>query len=336
MATNFGSLSEMLVGRILSGVGSGAGMTVGPIYISEVAPLELRGMMTTFYNVNIMGGVAGSYWMNYASQGVIPDSSNWQWRIVLILQLIPSIVLFVGLPFFPESPRYLMMRGRMEAAQNNLSKLRGGLSESDGYFAAEVAELRSKMNSNAESQGGLDAFKSLMKLCIQHAPTRKVAFFVLLIQLFFIFSGGNSITYYAPTILESIGLNSRQVLLFTAVYGCIKLASVFLYAFALTDSFGRRPLLLIGSTTNLVRLIYLAAFLGTSDVYSSANSQALPSGMGSHRRHMHLRHRLWLWLGSCFFSNSLRNMPDQHPRYNRHHCFHLPEPTQLRHHPRIP
>lgn len=61
MVANFGSLPELLVGRILSGVGSGAGMTVGPIYISEVAPLELRGMMTTFYNVNIIAGVAGSY-----------------------------------------------------------------------------------------------------------------------------------------------------------------------------------------------------------------------------------------------------------------------------------
>ena len=75
MAVNFGSLSELLVGRVLSGIGSGSGMSVGPIYISEVAPLELRGMMTTFYNVNIMAGVAGSYWINYASQSVIPAES---------------------------------------------------------------------------------------------------------------------------------------------------------------------------------------------------------------------------------------------------------------------
>lgn len=79
MAANFGSLSELLVGRILSGIGSGSGMSVGPIYISDVAPLKLRGMMTTFYNVNIMAGVAESYWIKNASQSVISAESNWQW-----------------------------------------------------------------------------------------------------------------------------------------------------------------------------------------------------------------------------------------------------------------
>lgn len=274
MAVNFGSLSELLVGRVLSEIGSGSGMSVGPIYISEVAPLELRGMMTTFYNVNIMAGVAGSYWINYASQSVIPAESNWQWRVTMILQLIPAIMLFLGLPFFPESPRYQMMRGRIEAAKTSLSRLRGGLDENNEYFAKELAELRAKMTANAESQGAWDATKHLMKLCVHHPPTRKVVLFVTLIQLFFIFSGGNSITYYAPTILQSIGLNDRQVLLFTAVYDCIKLASVFLYAFALTDRFGRRPLLLIGSTTNLICLIYLAAFLGTSDISASPSPAA--------------------------------------------------------------
>lgn len=271
MAANFGSLSELLVGRVVSGIGSGFGMVVGPIYISEVAPLELRGMMTTFYNVNIMAGVSGSYWINYASEEALSPNSNWQWRSTMVLQLIPSIALFVGYPFFPESPRYLMLRGQMEAAKHSLSKLRGGLDESNDYFAGELAELQSKMDANAESQGGLDALKSLAKLCVRHAPTRKMVLFVSLIQLFFIFSGGNSITYYAPTILTSIGLNSKQVLLFTAVYGCIKLVSVFIYAFALTDRFGRRPLLLIGSTINLICLIYLAAFLGTTDISASAS-----------------------------------------------------------------
>lgn len=219
--------------------------------------------------VEDMAGIAGSYWINYASQSVIPATSNWEWRITMILQLIPSIMLFLDLDFFPESPRYLMMRERVEAAKKSLSRLRGDLDETSEYFTRKMDALRTKMDANVESQSAWDAIKSLMKLCIHHALTRKVVLFVTLIQLFFIFSGGNSITYYSPTILQSIGLNSRQVLLFTAVYGCIKLASVFLYAFALTDRFGRRPLL-TGSTTNLICLIYLAAFLGSNGISASA------------------------------------------------------------------
>ena len=83
-------------------------------------------------------------------------------------------------------------------------------------------------------------------------------------------SGGNSITYYAPQILQSIGLNSAQILLFTSIYGCVKVCSVLLYAFVLTDRFGRRPLLLIGSTMNVLCLLYLSVFLGVAKIDATA------------------------------------------------------------------
>ncbi|PLB50041.1 putative sugar transporter [Aspergillus steynii IBT 23096] len=270
MAANFGSLAELLVGRVLSGLGSGFGMTVGPIYISEVAPTEMRGMMTTFYNINIMAGVAGSYWINYASLEVIPATDSWQWRTTLVLQLIPAIALFVGFPFFPESPRYLMLRGEEQAAHDSLSRLRG-LDSTNPYFTREYNELKARMITSSESQSALQSFKSLLASCITHPPTRKLLLFVTIIQTFFIMSGGNSITYYAPTILKSIGLDSTQVLLFSAVYGLIKLISVLLYAFILTDRFGRRPLLLIGSTLNVICLTYLSAYLGLADLSSTGS-----------------------------------------------------------------
>ncbi|KAL4874348.1 sugar transporter [Aspergillus karnatakaensis] len=275
MAANFGSFAELLAGRVLSGLGSGFGMTVGPVYISEVAPRELRGMMTTFYNISIMGGVAGSYWINYGSQQVISSSSSWQWRTTLVLQLIPSIILFIGYPFFPESPRFLLMRGRVEAARTSLTRLRGNLPETDPYMAQEYAELQSMAETGSESKKGLEAIKTLMKQCLQDPSTRHLLVFVLLIQTFFIMSGGNSITYYAPTILKSMGLDSQQVLLFTAVYGLIKVVSVFLYAFFLTDRYGRRPLLLIGSTVNTLCLLYLSVFLGVANI--SKSDSASPS-----------------------------------------------------------
>ncbi|PWY74509.1 sugar transporter [Aspergillus sclerotioniger CBS 115572] len=272
MAANLGSFAELLVGRVLSGLGSGMGMSAGPIYISEVAPLELRGMMTTFYNVNIMSGVAGSYWINYASPQVLPSTSSWQWRTTLVLQSIPAIILLLGFPFFPESPRYLMMRGRIDAAHRSLSRLRGGLDESTEYFAREYTELRSRLDTTSTS--GTQAFLSLLRECIHHAPTRKVLLFVTLIQTFFIMSGGNSITYYAPDILDSIGLSHSQVLLFTAIYGLIKFFAVLLYAFFLTDRYGRRPLLLLGSTINVLCLLYLTCYLALNPPSSSTSPSA--------------------------------------------------------------
>ncbi|PYI05215.1 sugar transporter [Aspergillus sclerotiicarbonarius CBS 121057] len=275
MAANLGSFAELLVGRVLSGVGSGLGMSAGPIYISEVAPLELRGMMTTFYNVNIMSGVAGSYWINYGSLQVLPSTSSWQWRTTLVLQSIPALILLLGFPFFPESPRYLMMRGRIDAAYCSLSRLRGGMDESTEYFAREYMELRSKLDATPAS--GVQAFLALVRECIHHAPTRKVLLFVTLIQTFFIMSGGNSITYYAPDILDSIGLTQSQVLLFTAIYGLIKFLAVLLYAFFLTDRYGRRPLLLLGSTINVLCLLYLTCYLALSPPSSSSTGPSAAS-----------------------------------------------------------
>lgn len=270
MAANFGSLAELLAGRVVSGIGSGLGMTVGPICISEVAPTEMRGMMTTFYNINIMGGVAGSYWINYASYEHVSLESSWQWRATLVLQLIPAIVLFIGFPFFPESPRYLMMRGKVDAARQSLLKIRG-LDATEPYFSREYGELRSRVDLAVENQSVWQSTRVLLGKCLHDPPTRKMLLFVTIVQTFFIMSGGNSITYYAPTILKSTGFNSDQVLLFTAIYGMIKVISVFLYAFYLTDRFGRRPLLLIGSAMNTACLLYLAVYLGIADLSGSSS-----------------------------------------------------------------
>ncbi|KAF2137189.1 uncharacterized protein K452DRAFT_329317 [Aplosporella prunicola CBS 121167] len=269
MAANLGSYAELLAGRVLSGLGSGFGMTVGTIYISEVAPSALRGCMATLYNANIMLGVTASYWINYGSILHLPSSGSWQWRAAMVLQLIPSIALFVGYSSCPESPRYLIMKGRTERAKSVLSKLRN-LSHDHPYFVEEFTELTGKVSTNGGQKSSLGALKELAYFCARDPSTRRRVVFCLLVQTFFIMCGGNSITYYAPNILESIGLKSTQMLLFTAIYGCIKVLSVLLYAFILTDRYGRRPLLLLGSAINMLCTLYLAVFLGVANISSDA------------------------------------------------------------------
>ncbi|OKL56733.1 hypothetical protein UA08_07867 [Talaromyces atroroseus] len=278
MAINFGSLAELLTARVVSGIGSGIAYSSGPVYITEIAPTELCGMISTFYNAGIMSGVAGAYWINLAASEVLPMSSNWQWRVAMILQMIPSTILIVGWPFFPESPRYLMRRGNVRAAKNSLMRLRGGLDESNPYFSHEYQDLLRHVE--PDTQSSWQTLKQFIQQCVQNQSTRKILFFVLLIQTFFIMSGGNSITYYAPTVLKSIGFDSELVLLFTAVYGTIKFISVFFYAVFLTERFGRRPLLLIGSAINLACLVYLAAYLGKNNPSNAiSSSDASPAAI---------------------------------------------------------
>ncbi|KAK7733545.1 hypothetical protein SLS57_000560 [Botryosphaeria dothidea] len=271
MAANFGSLAELIVGRVLSGLGSGFGMTIGAIYIAEVAPREVRGAMSTMYNFNIMLGVMGAYWINYWALLHLRASSPWQWRVPMILQVIPAICLFAGLLVFPETPRYVAMCGRLEGTKRILLQLRG-IPEDHPYFMEEYEELVTKVYADQEAERGMKAFKVLFELCKTDQSIRKRLVFVVIIQTLFIMSGGNSITYYAPTILKSMGLNSQQILLFTALYGCVKVVSVLIYAVFLADRFGRRPLLLIGATINLCCLIYLSAYLGLADTHAGPST----------------------------------------------------------------
>ncbi|KAH8704855.1 general substrate transporter [Talaromyces proteolyticus] len=277
MTVNFGSLAELLAGRVISGIGSGLAYSPGPVYISEIAPTELRGMMSTFYNAGIMSGVAGAYWINFAVSEVINLSSNWQWRIAMILQMIPSTVLVIGYPFFPESPKYLMLRNKPQAAKDSLRKLRGGLDENDPYFVREYSELERQVQTSEEKNW--ETYQRFIRLCVKNKATRKIFLFVVLVQTFFIMSGGNSITYYAPNILTSVGFQPEMVLLFTAIYGTIKFLSIFFYSLFLTERFGRRPLLLVGSTTNLACLVYIAAYLGKTNVNGKSSGQTSPAAI---------------------------------------------------------
>ncbi|CAG8918965.1 unnamed protein product [Penicillium salamii] len=275
MAVNFGSLPELLVGRVVSGLGSGMAYSAGPCYLSEIAPGELRGMLSTFYNAGIMSSVAGAYWINFGASQVL--TSRFQWVAPMILQMIPSAILILGYPFVPESPRFLAMVGRLDEAHRSLSRLRGGLDESHEYFASEWRDL----SRGVEYQSDVGIWKSstvLLKRVWNEKPVRKIFIFVLFIQTFFIMSGGNSITYYAPNILKSVGFDAEKVLLFTAVYGLIKFLSVFVYAMFLTERFGRRPLLLIGATVNLVCLIYLSAYLGKANI-TTTSKHASPAAI---------------------------------------------------------
>ncbi|KAL1857006.1 hypothetical protein VTK73DRAFT_8154 [Phialemonium thermophilum] len=276
MTANFGSSAELLVGRVVSGLGSGFGMTVGAVYISEIAPRALRGCMGALYNVGIMSGVTAAYWINYASKIHLDASSHWQWRAPMLLQMIPGIALLIGYPFTPESPRFLMLKNRPERALAALCRLRN-LPADHPYVVDEFDEFRMRVAVEAETTDAgakrhlqpsrqWRALKELFQYCAADRSTRQRVVFVLLIQTAFIMCGGNSITYYAPNILKTIGLNPNQVLLFTATYGLIKVASVLLYAFFLTDRFGRRPLLLIGSFTNMLCTLYLAVFLGVANI----------------------------------------------------------------------
>lgn len=119
-----GKLSVFIVGRVLIGIGQGTALTAGPVYINEVVPTQIRGKVMTFWQLNYSVGAFIAYWINYACSLNREKLGQWDWRMVVIFQIMVPIIIMVALPFQPESPRWYVKKNRVEEARSTLRKIR--------------------------------------------------------------------------------------------------------------------------------------------------------------------------------------------------------------------
>ncbi|KAF7547239.1 hypothetical protein G7Z17_g7874 [Cylindrodendrum hubeiense] len=262
---------EFLVGRAVSGFGSGAASVVGTGYIAEIAPQSIRGGLTALYNANTMLSVGLAYWINYGSLQNISSTSDSQWQVPMGVQALPGVILLVGLFFIPESPRWLISHGKLESAQLALEDLRS-LPRDHSFVRQEFEDIQAKAEEQSEIPGLKGIFSEIFSKSI-----RKRMIMVMIIQVGFQFSGGNIITYYNTSILTSIGLTAHGTnYLFSGIYGLIKFLAVLLYCLFVIDRFGRRVGLFTGSALIIGSLLYLTVYLAVAK--PSADSGTGPAG----------------------------------------------------------
>ncbi|OCF31430.1 hypothetical protein I316_06832 [Kwoniella heveanensis BCC8398] len=268
---NHGSVGQFIAGRAIAGVGCGFGTVVGPMYISEIAPAAIRGGLASMFNMNIMTGVCLGYWINYGSIVNIADTNPWQWRVPLIVQMLPGVILFVGLPFVPESPRWYVLKNRVDEATKAYTRITT-LPADHPYVQKEIDALLVHVPRDETGKPVTDvmSYKDLGLLLYRDRTMLRRVVIAFLFQVFFNFSGGNSITYYQSNILTSIGLKGqRTAALFSSIYGFAKVVSIIIYAGFLVDRFGRRVTLMTGASIDIACLIYIAAYLGVADTSKS-------------------------------------------------------------------
>ena len=163
----------MLFGaRGVSGVGIGLTAAVVPVYAAELSPADRRGMMISFNQYNITGGIMVSFWANLWLRGVVAEPSAvagvvWTgWRIAMLLQCVPAAVLLFGSIWLPESPRWLVQQGRSDEARRVLGLLRGeeaagGVGGAgfmrgvEGVIFAGVAEAEEELREVRREESGL-------------------------------------------------------------------------------------------------------------------------------------------------------------------------------------
>jgi sugar porter (SP) family MFS transporter len=230
-----------IVFRIIGGLAVGASSVVAPMYISEIAPANLRGRLAGSFQLNIVAGIFIAYCTNFLFVGMGEDS----WRWMLGVMVIPAFLFWILLRSIPESPRWLVLNGREEEAVPIMKKL--------GEANATEA-IRSIHESVKQHQEAL--FQSRYAKPILYA---------VLLAMFNQLSGINAILYYAPRIFELAGFNKADSYLQPIFIGAANLLFTIL-AMTLIDKFGRKKLLLIGSVGMVIFLGLTAnAFRGTID-----------------------------------------------------------------------
>lgn len=228
--------TEFVIARIIGGIGIGGAILIAPIYIAEIAPPKLRGSLVSLNQLNIVLGISVAYFSNY----FLKDVSGESWRWMLGVEAIPAFIYFLALFTVPRSPRWLIQKlNQVKTAERTLTKIGG-----EEYALSTVEEIQRGIARKEEKGTFSQLFSPRMQTIII------IAFGIAFFQQI---TGINAIFYYAPTIFEQAGGSTDSSFLQAIVVGLTNLVFT-LVAIRLIDRLGRKPLLIIGTTTMAIAL----------------------------------------------------------------------------------
>ncbi|KAI5860907.1 general substrate transporter [Durotheca rogersii] len=231
--------SLMIVGRITSGLGVGMLSTSVPLYQSEVAPAGKRGRYVVLNHVGFVAGLACGFWVGYGV--TFWNGSEYDiyvsWRVSLAVILLPCAIFATGLPFLPETPRWLIEHDKYEEARRSLEWLREG-SFTDEQIGAELAHIREDVeNHRASGTNWLSLFRdpSLFSRLWRAS----------LLQFMAQMCGATAMKYYLPTLFAKLGLPTRVTLMAGGIESTLKIGMTVI-EMVLIDRLGRRITLTTG------------------------------------------------------------------------------------------
>jgi MFS transporter, SP family, sugar:H+ symporter len=266
-----GSATVFAIARFFAGLAVGAASVLSPAYISEVTPARLRGRLSSVQQVMIIVGLAGAATSNLAIQNFAGSSVNDimgypAWRWMFWAQAVPAVLFLLTLFLIPESPRYLVLKGRLDEANNVLTRLFGS-----ALAGRKVDEIKATLATDHEP-----------KLADLKDPNtgkwRKIVWVGIGLATFQQLVGINVIFYYGIMLWEAVGFTEAQAFQTQVINDVVSIAACLL-AISLIDKIGRKPLLLFGSIGMAVTLSTIAwAFMQGELV---GDKLILPDGVGT-------------------------------------------------------
>ena len=244
------NIEMFLVGRILAGFAIGLVYAVSSIYNAEIAPPKIRGIVVGLQTQLISIGYASSNWMGAFGSFA---NGNAAWRIPLGLQCLPAVVLIIGLFWLPESPRWLIQKGRYEQAHIVLERLHADIGVDANFAEREFEQIKQQIDFEREV-----TIKSFWALFTKPSY-RKRLFLGIMLQVFLQTTGVNVVNYYQTNLFKGVGIKGRDVLWVSAGYGMM---GVIANAICLTyiDKVGRRLPLAWTSCALVVDMILIMVF----------------------------------------------------------------------------
>lgn len=220
------SLTVFISGRFFAGIGVGMASMLSPMYIAEISPEKYRGRLVALNQLTIVLGILFTHLINYKLKDFGPDS----WRWMFGLGAIPSSIFFIGVLFLPESPRWLVLKGKKEQAAVMLRKIGG-----DEFVARTIK--------------GIQSTSDAKKVPLKELFRKRFLSVVLLgigIAVFQQWCGINVVFNYTAKLFESIGADRSEQLIQAVYIGIVNFVFTII-AMLLVDRIGRKPLMLVGA-----------------------------------------------------------------------------------------
>lgn len=264
---------EFVVYRVIGGLAVGAASVMSPAYISEVSPARYRGRLATVQQIAIISGLFAAFLSNYflarfASSSVSPLWLGFEaWRWMFWVEILPAALFLGALLFIPESPRYLVAKGRKAQALSVLKRLYGAATG-----ASKLAEIEASLAADHHAPRLSDLIsKSTGKI-------RPIVWVGIGLATFQQLVGINVVFYYGAVLWQAVGFSENDALLINVISGALSIGACIVSMF-LVDRIGRKPLLWTGSAGMAVTLGLVAWAFATGSLDAAGKLQ-LPGNMG--------------------------------------------------------
>lgn len=253
----------LVIFRMVGGMGIGVASIVCPMYISEISVARSRGMLVSLYQLAVTIGVVGAYISNYyllhyaldrvGDAAYVAGDGGWMqyifvdewWRGMLGVGVVPSLIFLIAVLFIPESPRWLVLKNRIDRAEGILGRIYFNMAEIKRQIAEtlDVAAKATNVGYSALARPGIRT-AVIVGVCI-----------AMLGQ----FMGVNAVLYYGPDIFKDAGLGQGDAFFYQVIVGLANMITTVLAMFII-DRVGRKALVYYGVTGMIVSLLLIAGY----------------------------------------------------------------------------